>query len=56
MARPLADGGLLGLPLGLTSPQPAAKQAAGQGDGAADQGQQHRQPNEGGKHQPIPSP
>ena len=47
---PLPDGGLLGMTAGLTSPKSPAKQAAGKSDGPADQGQQQRQPDEGGKH------
>jgi hypothetical protein len=35
---------------GLTSPQPPTKQAADEGDGAADHSQQHGQPDEGGQH------
>ena len=54
LAGPLPDGGLLGMPTGLASPQPPAKQAAGQGGGAADQGQQQRQSDEGGQHQRTP--
>ena len=41
LAGPLPGGGLLGMPAGLASPQPPGQQAAGQGGGAADQGQQH---------------
>ena len=38
---PLPDGRLLRMPAGLTSPQPPGQETAGQGGGAADQGQQH---------------
>jgi hypothetical protein len=47
---PLPESGLLGMTASLASPEPPAEQTAEQGDGAADQGQQHGQPDEGGKH------
>ena len=50
LAGSLTDGGLLGMAAGLTSPKPPGEQAAGQGGGPADQGQQQRQPDEGGEH------
>jgi hypothetical protein len=54
LAGPLSGGGLLGMAACLASPQPPAKQAAGKRGGTADQGQQQRQADKGGKHQPHP--
>jgi hypothetical protein len=36
--------------MGMASPQPPGQEAADEGDGAADQSQQQREPDEGGKH------
>ena len=55
LAGPLPDGGLLRMPVGLASAQPPGQQAADQGGGPADQGQQQRESDEGGEHRAHPS-
>src|SRR5512132_4600535 len=54
LTGPLPSGGLLGMATGLPSAQPPAEQAADQGDGAADQGQQYGEADEGSQHQRTP--